>query len=88
MRRLLDDLIELCEKKLKDPRVTNAIYKGLVLPLKEEIEEGKLDVPIAEALVRIAQPAIWCICLLFIMLTSLLLISLFLLFRVNNITKQ
>ena len=88
MRRFIDDLIELCEKKLKDPRVTSAIYNGVVVPLKEEIEDGKLDVPIAEAIVRIAQPAIWCIIILFVMLTSLLLISLILLSRVNSITKQ
>ena len=83
----MDDLLDLCEKKLKDNRVANLLYNSILVPLKEEIENGTLDVPIAEAIVRIAQPAIWCTILLFVMLTALLLISMILLSRVNNITR-
>lgn len=88
MRRLIEDLTELCEKKLQDPKVMNLIQNGLLNPLKEELEHGRLDIPIAEAFVRIAQPAIWCVILLFIMLTALILLSINLLFRINNISNK
>ena len=87
VRRLLDDLFTLFENRLQDPRVSKMIYNGLVLPIQNEIQDGKLDASIANALARIAQPAIWCIVLIFILLTSLLIVSILLLIRVDGMTR-
>ena len=83
MGKLTDDMFELIQEKMKDPKITTMLHDCLVEPLKEEIEKGELDVPVANALARISTPIIWMCVVMFTILIVMLYCSVVLLLRAS-----
>ena len=84
-QKLVDELMKLFEDRIRDPRVCDIIYEGVILPLQTKISDGDLDAPIAAALARISTPVIVAIIVLAIMIIATLNIVIILLFRVNRL---
>mgnify|MGYP006265580479 CR=1 FL=1 len=76
-------MFELLQENMKDTKITTLLHDCLVEPLKGEIENGELDVPVANALARISTPIIWACVVMFTILIVMLYCSVVLLLRAS-----
>ena len=67
MARFTQQLMQMCEQKLRDPEIKRLIYDSIMAPLQEQITDGKLDAAIAIAIARITTPIIVLVAVLLIL---------------------
>ena len=81
MGKLTDDMLDILQEKLKDPKVSAILHECLVEPLKNEIDKGELDAPVSNAIARISTPIIWVCVVMFALLITMLYCSIVLIMR-------